>query len=216
MINYNSNIDHIQDKKSRQIISNLKIESSYSQNNLGLFLYESILKFSPKNVIEFGTLNGYSAVCMGLALKCLGHGKLTCYDLWDKYPFSHTKIEDVKFIVDKYCLSDIVNLEVGNLLEDDWRNINFDFCHIDISNDGDKLEKISQIFIDKIKKGIPILFEGGTKERDLIPWMIKYNKRKFSSLKGMSKYSIINENFPGISIFSACLDEEFINMFKTQ
>lgn len=203
-----------QNIRSLEIIDSLTIHSSYAINGLGRSLYNIVLKIQPLESVEFGSLHGYSAICIGLALKTLGRGRLTCYDLWDKYEFKHGHIDDVKCLIKKYDLEDFIDLKFGNLLNDNWEKLDFDFCHIDISNDGDKILKISSLFSKKIKKGVPILFEGGTLERDQVDWMKKYNKVPITSLKTQISYEVLVNKFPGLSIFSECLEENFLKKLR--
>ena len=191
----------IEDAKAREIIKNLDIESSYSINDLGTFLYDTVLEYKPTKIVEFGTLYGYSAICMGLALKALGRGSMTCYDLWEEYPYKHSRLADVQHNIERYSVCDVVTLKKGDLFSENWSDLDFDFCHIDVSNDGDKIEKAYNIFRDKIVTRIPILFEGGSDERDAIAWMTKYNKSPIAAVKNHVHYGVVNSKFPSISMF---------------
>jgi hypothetical protein len=206
----------IRENEAREIINRLEIESSYSKNGLGIFLYETVLEISPLKIVEFGTLFGYSAICMGLALKTLGNGSLTCFDLWEDYSYKSSKRSDVQQRIDDLGVSDFVTLEKGNIFEGDWSNLNFDFCHIDVSNDGEKIYQIHEIFKEKIKSGIPVIFEGGTPERDNVEWMTKYKRASICSTRDKLNYTVINEKFPGISIFSDCISSDFIDKIKKE
>lgn len=55
---------------------NIDIESSYKKNDLGKTLYDLVIKYKPFNLIEFGSLYGYSTIAMAMALRDLGRGKL--------------------------------------------------------------------------------------------------------------------------------------------
>lgn len=204
------------DKEAREIISSLNVESSYSRNNLGIFLYETVLDISPQKIVEFGTLFGYSAICMGLALRTLGRGSLTCFDLWEDYSFKKSKKSDVQNRIDLLKLSDIISLKNGNIFDGDWSHLDFDFCHVDVSNDGEKISQIYEIFKEKIQSGVPVVFEGGTPERDSVEWMLKYNRKPICSIKNQLNYVVLNENFPGISIFSDCISGELIDKIRKE
>ena len=81
------------------------IESSYSKNDLYRELYSYVLGRNPKNVIEFGCLEGYSTVAIAKALSQLHNGgKLKAYDIWEEYEYK----AGVKDIV-------IENLERNNV-----------------------------------------------------------------------------------------------------
>jgi hypothetical protein len=46
--------------------------------------------------------------------------------------------------------------------------------HIDISNTGDTVRKILELWDSKISTSAMVCFEGGSEERDQIEWMVKY------------------------------------------
>jgi hypothetical protein len=179
------------------------IPSSYSENNIGQQLKEIILTYKPKKVVEFGVLNGYSTIHMAQALKEIGEGYVYAYDLWEKYPYRHSTKEKVLENLKKYKVENYVSLEDGDIFEWIEKKENFDLIHVDISNDGEKIQKIyNSLRANKNSKNSIILFEGGTKERDQIEWMVKYNKEKIYPLleSGQVPYKIISEKFPGLSM----------------
>lgn len=182
---------------------NPSLESSYRDNDIGKTLYDVVIKLKPKKIIEFGTLNGYSAIAMGMALKDLGEGHIICYDLWDKYPYKHTTMKNTIDNIEKYGLSQYISCYEQDYYE--WLNRSeieqFDLLHLDISNDGSTIEKTYSKLENQIKNGVKVIFEGGSVERDNIEWMIKYNKKPINSIKGTElNYEILNEMFPSISM----------------
>ena len=64
-------------------------------------------------------------------------------------------------------------------------------AHIDISNTGEIIENVINAYPNKT-----ILFEGGSKERDNIEWMVKYKLKPISPIQK----EILNSNFPSISL----------------
>jgi len=174
---------------------NPRIPSSYRKNNLGTTLYETVLSLKPLKIVEFGCLNGYSTVCMAMALKELGEGILTVYDLYEEYPYKHASRSEVWKNIEKYGLQDYVRLEKGDFYQWIRHPEPFDLLHVDISNDGDIIELLDRGL--RHRKGGVVLFEGGTKERDEVDWMIKYGKKAINSCP--VNYKIINTAFPGIS-----------------
>ena len=170
------------------------IKSSYSQNNIGKTIYDIIFKIKPSRVLEFGVLHGYSTICIGQALRDIGYGILTSYDLFEEYPYNNSRYDDVVKTIYEYGLSEIINLKKGNFEEVNLKD-NFDLIHLDISNDGEIILDIFNRFPNS-----SILFEGGTLERDNVEWMSKYNKRKIYPLKEKLGYEIINYDFPGLSL----------------
>ena len=170
--------------------TNPNIESSYRENDIGRTLYHFVINEKPKKIIEFGTLNGYSAVAMAMALHELGEGKVICYDLWDKYPYKHSSREETQRNIDKYGLSDFIELKEGDFFS--WKPESFDLCHLDISNTGQILRKAKEKFENN---GI-VIFEGGSDERDMVEWMQKYDKEK---IRNSIDYKIIDKDFPSLS-----------------
>lgn len=172
---------------------NPNVDSSYRKNNLGYSLYCEVINSNPKKIIDFGVLEGYSTIAMALALKTLGNGgKIIAYDIWTKYEYKHSTLDKTLENLKKYGVDDIVELKEMNF--NDWEGEPFDLMHLDISNTGDTID----LLYDKIKDypGI-VLFEGGSKERDDVAWMIEYQKKPISQSK--HKYKVVDEEFPSIS-----------------
>lgn len=177
------------------LYTNPEIESSYQKNDLGRTLYDLVIELKPKRIVEFGVLNGYSTVCMAMALHQLGRGKVTSYDLWEKYDFSHGNLADCMWEVMRRGLGRFVQFERGSAFDVELGKC--DMVHLDISNDGPTVRK----FVTRLRKmGYkgPIVFEGGSRERDQVPWMLKYGRQPIEGC-GVD-YKIINSKFPSISI----------------
>jgi predicted O-methyltransferase YrrM len=171
---------------------NPDIESSYRANDLGKTLYDLVIKYKPKKVIEYGTLNGYSAVAIAMALEENGQGKLYSYDLWGKYEYKHTSMDVAWKNVKKYGLSHRVVLQYGDFWR--MRPQKCDMVHFDLSNDGLKVQKA----ISKLKEISPVIvFEGGSIERDNVEWMKTYKRLPINDC-GV-KYKALNPLFPSIS-----------------
>lgn len=172
--------------------TNPQIESSYRQYNIGKTLYDLVLKLKPKTIVEFGTLNGYSAVAMGMALHELGEGHLISYDLWDGYKYRHGRKDKVQETIDGYGLSDFITLSNADFYH--WEPTDFDLLHVDLSNDAEKIQKLAQ----KVKNSTGmVIFEGGSKERDEVQWMSRYNRPHIRS-SGI-RYEVIESRFPSVS-----------------
>lgn len=177
---------------------NPDIESSYKANNIGQTLYDLVLRIKPKKIIEFGTLNGYSAVSMAMALHELNNGgKIICYDLWESYQYKHSTIEKTKQNIGKYSLIDFIELKQMNI--NNWDIEDFDLLHIDVSNDGKTISEMYKKLQDRIRNGSVVVFEGGSEERDNVEWMIKHNKVPINSIRKDIEYTILNRDFPSIS-----------------
>ena len=176
------------------------IESSYKKNNLGKTIYKTVLRYKPKVIIDFGVLYGYSTVCMAAALKEIGQGHIIAFDLWDEYPYKHSSEKNTFENIEKYQLTQFVTLKKMDFFK--WLNnpTHFDLIHIDISNDGDIIERAYNKLKYFLDKGSIIIFEGGTRKRDKEGWMKKYNKTPIFPLKKKIKYKIINYRWPGLSL----------------
>ena len=178
----------------------IDIDSSYRENDLGRFIYDSVIRLKPKKVVEFGTLNGYSAVAIAMGLRDNGFGKLHAYDLWEKYPYKRAQQEKCIENIKRYSLEDLVIL--GQVDFKDWLKCpeDFDLLHIDISNTGDILKTAVNALKHKVSAGSTIIFEGGSSSRDEVEWMVKYNKKPIHPLKKELGYEILCEDHPSISI----------------
>jgi len=178
---------------------NPKVDSSYGENNLGKDLYEAVIKYKPKKIIEFGILNGYSTISMAMALDELkSKSKIKAYDLFEKYEFKNTKKEEVQKNIDQYGLTKYVVLKSKDF--NTWlkKPEKFDLLHLDISNKGDTVEKVYKATKKQIDSGSIIIFEGGSKKRDAVAWMKKYNCKKIND--SQVPFKILNSKFPSISI----------------
>lgn len=188
-----------------------QIESSYYHNNkgahpsknvepflypkIGKKIYDTIIEKKPKVVVEFGVLNGFSTVCIAQALRDLGSGKLYSYDLWEKYPYKRGNKEIVSSNLEKYNLTEYVELCDGDFHE--WCNQRHecDLLHLDVNNDGNIIEMVNQ----KID-WCDIIFEGGSEERDNCWWMVEFQRRPINDVKSLTNYKVIVDEFPSLSI----------------
>jgi len=181
---------------------NPRVESSYRKNDLGQVLYDTVLKYKPKKIIEFGTLEGYSSIAMAMALKDIGEGCVYAYDLWEQYPFKHSTQDACLKNIKDHGVEDFINLRDSDFIR--WLEDpeDFDMLHIDISNDADIMLCVRSALHDKIQDGAIILFEGGSEERDRVDWMFKYRKKPmFENIENIG-YKILDSKFPSISIMT--------------
>ncbi len=173
---------------------NYPISSSYHKNNLGKTLYNTVLTMNPEVIIEFGTLNGYSAVAMAQALRDLdSKGKIYCHDLWKKYPYKNASMESTQSTIFSLGLSKYIELIEMDFYN--WIPEPFDLMHFDISNHAGHIRYLKNLMDNNICNGT-VLFEGGTKERDKVAWMKDFQPINSSGIK----FITINENFPSLSM----------------
>ncbi|HAT68012.1 MAG: hypothetical protein A2481_02005 [Candidatus Yonathbacteria bacterium RIFOXYC2_FULL_47_9] len=175
-----------------------EIESSYSENDLGRTLYDLVLKHKPKKIVEFGILYGYSTVAMAMALDEVGAGHIYANDLFEDYSFKHGTKEEVQNNIDRYGLTKYVTLGKKNF--DEWlkQPEEFDLLHVDVSNKGDTIERLYEAVKGQVARGAIVVFEGGSKERDNVEWMLKYNSKKIRDTA--VPFEVIDKRFPSISM----------------
>ena len=176
--------------------------SSYEQNNYGDLLYSLIRIYRPKKVVELGTKAGYSAYHIARGLRVNGKGRLYCYDLWEKYEFRSVSKAVAKKNLKEF--KDLINFRQRDAVGVDKVHKTIDILHVDISNDGEKLEKIIPKWIDKTSQ--LIIIEGGSIQRDKIDWMSEYKKIPIKKwLEALNRYRcdieyFTIEPFPSLTI----------------
>jgi predicted O-methyltransferase YrrM len=160
------------------------MRSSYLQNNYGKLFEALVLVHSPKLVVECGILDGYSLFSMARTSKeCIFFG----IDLFDSYEFKHGNKEALEEIIKRENLNVKLIKEDAIKIATNFSDSSVDILHIDISNDGEILPKVFDAWKSKIANGGLFIFEGGSKERDEIEWMMKYNKIPISNFKNSLK-----------------------------
>lgn len=174
-----------------------EIESSYIENDIGRTLYDLVIKYKPKKIIEFGILNGYSTIAMAMALNEVGSGHIYANDLFEDYAFKHSTMQEVQKNIDRYGLTEYITLGKKNF--DEWlkKPEDFDFLHIDVSNKGDTIERLYEAVKEQVSHGAVVVFEGGSEERDNVEWMTKYREKKIRNTN--VPFEVINPKFPSLS-----------------
>jgi hypothetical protein len=169
--------------------------SSYEENNYGDFFYSLIRIYRPEKVVELGTLTGYSAYHIARALKDNGKGSIDCYDLWESYldNYGLDFITKSKTEQNLKQFKNLVTLNSSDALGVEQKYNKIDILHVDLNNDGEILEKIIPVWIDKVQQ--LIIIEGGSIERDqaaaatdfkklpINKWLKDLNNKKAESLK---------------------------------
>ena len=176
--------------------------SSYEKNNFGELFYSLIRAYRPKKVVELGTKAGYSAYHIARGIKDNGKGSLDCYDLWEKHQFSSVP----KFFAEENLkeFKKIITLHHKEAIGAEKKYKMIDILHVDLSNEGEILEKIIPHWIDKVKN--LIIIEGGSLQRDRVFWMKKYHKqpirkwlKNLIQLRSDLEYFTV-EPFPSVTI----------------
>ena len=171
------------------------ITSSYTLNNIGETIYNTVIKYKPKKIIDFGILYGYSTICLAQGVRDNGFGEIIAYDLFEDYKYKKGNKDIVLNNLKFYNLDQYVTIRKKDFNIWLTEKENFDLLHLDISNTGDIINKLYTHYSNSL-----ILFEGGSEERDNIEWMTKFNKTKINQFK--NKYKILDYNFPSISIIN--------------
>jgi hypothetical protein len=171
---------------------NPDIESSYHEPKIGEILFNAVIESRPKVIVDFGLLYGYSTVCLGMAAKHVG-AMVYSYDIFEDYPYNKSDMSVILSNVERYNLQDCVRVEKKNFFEWIKDPEHFDMLHVDISNTGETVEIIYNNLRDKNMTNGRVFFEGGSKDRDLMDWMVRYNKKTFSSIASKVKYTVLRE-----------------------
>jgi predicted O-methyltransferase YrrM len=176
------------------------MRSSYFENDIGLILRNYVVAFKPCKLVELGLLDGYSTLWIAKGLKRLhelgGYNLvLDAYDLFEEYPYKHGTKENIEKMLKENEVDKYVNVIKGDAYKvyEKYNNPSLEFLHIDLSNTGDIVKDIIELWHPKIhKKGI-IMIEGGSDERDNIEWMKSNNYPSIK--KEIETNQIINEYY---------------------
>ena len=130
----------------------------------GFRLYDYVLEYKPKIIVEFGSSWGFSTIYMAKALQVNGGGKIWTCD------GDYSRVSQAKINFKNYKVNDLIDIHLVDYNEWFKNPYEFDLCYIDIHNDGKKLQTIfeNKFFKSQIEKGKKILFEGGSSTRDNI------------------------------------------------
>lgn len=157
------------------------MRTSYEENGYGEVIKFNVQAWRPKKAVELGVLDGYSALAIGAGLaqnrRQIGlEGTLDAWDLFDDYTYKHGNLEEVRNEVMRAGLGSIINVQKGDAFEVHrlYQPESIDLLHVDLSNTGKTVQKIMELWDEKIDRGGVVLFEGGTEERDQVEWMVKY------------------------------------------
>ena len=150
------------------------MKSSYNKSQLH---YGDIFRTitwckQPKRIVEFGLLEGYSLLQFAetASSSCVIEG----YDIFEKFQGNSAK----RTIVDKFSAFPNVKIQEGDFFTK-FRELepnSIDILHIDIAYDGHVFEFAFQFYLPLLTDTGILMLEGGSKERDDVPWMNQYNK----------------------------------------
>lgn len=185
------------------------MRSSYKENNYGK-LFESLSAiYQPEIIVECGVLDGYSIASFA---RGSADAQVWGFDLFDDYEYTHGDYEEVLRALEEEFGSRM-NLIQKNALEaaELFVDESVGILHLDISNDGEKLEKLFDVWGMKVRTGGLMIFEGGSLERDTIDWMVKYGRlpirRAKSRLSAMRYEYVTLVPHPSVTICRKICDD---------
>jgi hypothetical protein len=180
-----------------EIVDMEDTKSSYKKNNYDKVFQSICFSLNPQKIVEFGILEGYS---LDSFVKYGKNALIEANDLFDDFPYNAANYE---FVINKYNNFSNVSIYKRDFYNsvDIYDDNSIDILHIDIANNGDTFEFAIKNYLPKVR-GVMIM-EGGSRERDDIEWMTKYNKTKILPvLKKYENYVKITvlEDFPSITL----------------
>lgn len=183
------------------------LKSSYKKHNYWVKFYNWVRNKKPDLIVEMGILEGYSLFSFAKGCADNKKGKIIAIDLFDDYPYNKANYADIKAKLEKFGMDKHVYLHKGDALNLDleFEDNSIDILHIDISNTGDKIEYLLKKYHSKLKNEGVIFFEGGSKSRDNIPWMINHNCAPIApviekpELQQLYSFFVI-ENYPSLTV----------------
>tara|TARA_B100000131_G_scaffold268270_1_gene266985 strand:- start:352 stop:912 length:561 start_codon:yes stop_codon:yes gene_type:complete len=182
------------------------LESSYKKNDFDNIFKTICKKTNPSSILEIGILDGYSLSSF------LTHSspdcKILAVDLFDQYEYKSANYDE---IIKRFKKNKNLKIKHGDFFKHHTKAEAYDLIHIDISNDANIYEFALQNYFPLTNK--LLVLEGGSKERDSVEWMLKYNKPKINNflnkIENKYRYQIIKK-FPSITIFYKDADTELI------
>ena len=148
-------------------MENINFVNMHRYQNIEKTVYEKVIEWEPKTIVELGHGSGALTSAMGLALKKLNNnGKIYSYDINGTSDYTLGSMsESALKNIEKRELTDIVKFTKGNVFETWVKNpFSFDLLLIDINNTWNILCNIiiTNSFINnEVKNGAKVLIEGG-------------------------------------------------------
>ncbi len=155
---------------------------------------------NPKRIMEFGILDGFSLQAL-IDSTNRSTTTIEAFDIFEEFNGNSSKREIITHFKDYSN----VTIKYGNFynMYKDIADKSIDLLHVDIANDGNVYQFVFEQYISKMTPNSIILLEGGSRERDNIPWMKTYNKQSMQEIleKYKTQYEIYTmEKFPSLTI----------------
>jgi|TARA_Y100000310_G_scaffold104315_1_gene102647 hypothetical protein len=185
---------------------------------LGKVLYDAVIERKPKTILEFGTGDGFTTLCMAAALKEIGDQDsiIHTYDWID-----NSRSGGMDQYVQQYLLmgGEIQRLGVSEKIEAGIKDFykwidtadyieSFDFLYVDVGNTAKTIKLLREKLKNNIAAGATIFFEGGGERRDAFTgdadkgyWKRCQNCASLYPLKDELKFEVMVDSTPCISKF---------------
>jgi len=187
--------------------------SSYMDHGYGYLFYALVRVLKPISCVELGVLQGFSLMTVAAALRDNNNGARICgFDLFEDYEYRHDYQANVSARVKDNLLDPWVRLHRLDAYQVYHQYEAVDFLHVDISNNGETFSQIFAQWANKVKQAI--VFEGGSKTRDQVEWMSKYNKPPIVPAIRTIRNSypdwsiVVLEPFPSVTVAIKKIDDE--------
>lgn len=163
------------------------MNSSYNNKDIdyGHLIEAVTMSINPKKIVEIGILDGFSLTHF-INSTNEAYTNISAYDIFDKFNGNHANESELK---ERFKSYENVEINYGDFYElhKNMANNSIDIIHIDIANNGEVYEYAIQHYLPKLSSSGIMILEGGSKERDEVDWMNKYNKPKIYPI--IEKYS---------------------------
>ncbi|MBT4731722.1 hypothetical protein HOB87_07120 [Candidatus Woesearchaeota archaeon] len=220
LLDFYSNTKKYIGADNEKILCNIfnTIPSSFNNNEFWRIFYYIGKYISASSICELGVLNGYSLIALAFGdLSEGGKKKIFGYDLFDDYPFNRGSKEGLDVLINKFNI-DNIELIKRNLVDENYKvklPMEAGIYVIDLSNCGEILSSsLKQINWEKTKL---VIFEGGSIDRDTIPWMVKYKRKPiYTYLEEINEdyFIYISNKFPSLTfVFKEDYRKEFGSFF---
>lgn len=154
------------------------VNSSYKESGYQYLFYALVKLLSPIKICEIGVLQGFSLLSMASALKINNKGEMLGYDLFDDYEFKNERMINVQSRINEAELNEFTKIKKQDAFSVSSEVKKTDILHVDISNNGNTVERLFLEWKEKVNK--MMIFEGGGHARDQIEWMLKFQKPAIS------------------------------------
>jgi predicted O-methyltransferase YrrM len=176
--------------------------SRFYPPSYGAAIWHTVLEVRPRVMVEFGVHRGYTAIVAALAMEHAGCGQLRAYDWWEdgkRDGLDEAGVARAHF--DRYSVHDRICLEDRDFFEWIRQPEACDLLYFDIDNDGEKVEALFDGLRAQIERGLPVLIEGGSDERDRHVSM--QGRRPIAAARPRTGYRILVDEFPSLSLIAA-------------